>query len=133
MKYYFRCAAEFASMRTTIRHFLAEGSPQYAELLFVALNEAVNNAYDHGCVGASEQVVEVEVIHSAEEVCLRVRHNGTGIKPSDVDKGLPEDDLDDHGRGLAIMRLCTDSVEYDSSGRELVMRKSLKSAIRVTR
>jgi anti-sigma regulatory factor (Ser/Thr protein kinase) len=58
-----------------------------------------------------------------------VRHAGAGIQLSDLDKGLPEDDLDDHGRGLAIMRLCTDSVEYDRSGRELVMRKLLRSAI----
>jgi serine/threonine-protein kinase RsbW len=129
MKYRFRCAAEFASMRTAIRRFLTELSPQHAELLFVALNEAVNNAYGHGCIEAGEQVVAVEVNHSAEEICLRVRHAGAGIQLSDLDKGLPEDDLDDHGRGLAIMRLCTDSVEYDRSGRELVMRKLLRSAI----
>ncbi|MDF2501137.1 MAG: putative anti-sigma regulatory factor, serine/threonine protein kinase [Anaerosporomusa subterranea] len=133
MKYYFHCIAEFASMRPTLRNFLTEVCPQHAELLFVALNEAVNNAYDHGCISASDQGVEVEVNHSAEEIRLRVRHNGIGIKPPDVDKGLPDDDLDDHGRGLTIMRLCTDSVEYDSSGRELVMRKSLRSANRIVR
>lgn len=124
MKYSFGCAADFAAMRPAIRRLLAELAPDDAQRLFVALNEAVNNAYQHGC-GDGVQTVEVEIRRSAAEILLRVSHDGNGIDAVDASKSLPENDLDDHGRGLAIMRFCTDSLEYDAGGRTLVMRKRL--------
>lgn len=127
MRYSFNCAAEFAARRQSMRRVLAEWAPLYAERLFIALNEAVNNAYLHGC-RPSNQVVEVEIERTATEIWLRISHCGTGINLSDAARTLPADELDDHGRGLAIMRFCTDSLVYDDSGKKLIMRKSLMPA-----
>ena len=126
MQYSFRCFAEFAAMRAVIRQILLDLSPRHAPLLFIALNEAVNNAYQHGCADGSDQIVEVKLEATAEEICLQVSHNGVGIRTADIGRAMPADMLDDHGRGLTIIRFCTDSIQYDDSGRVLVMRKSLQ-------
>ena len=121
MKYVFQCAAEFASVRGTLRQLISSACPEGGELVFVALNEAVNNAFCYGCDG-EHQAVEVEVMMSPSELMLRIAQHRGGICVESQSRELP-DDLSDHGRGLAIMRLCVDSLEFDSSGRSCILRK----------
>lgn len=124
MKYYLHSTAEFVSMRAKIRQSLISLCPLSAELLFVALNEAVNNAFTHGCAEMNGHGVEIEIYVISGEICLRVSHQGVGLSPESINEAMP-DDLEDHGRGLAIIRLCTDFAEFDHAGRELTMKKSI--------
>jgi serine/threonine-protein kinase RsbW len=47
-EFHFASFSQFQKLRETIRDYIREISPQNADLLFVALNEAVNNALFHG-------------------------------------------------------------------------------------
>ena len=122
MNYCFSQPIDFAAKRPVIRQDLHGSCPNSAELLFVALNEAVNNAFTHGCAEAFGQGVEIEIKTLANEIYLRVSHQGYGAEPAVIRSEL-SDELEEHGRGLAIIRLCTDHAEYADNGKTLIMRK----------
>lgn len=121
LKYQFTSFDDFIKLRNAIKNFFESVCQDEAELLFVATNEAVNNAFFHGY--KSDPVgVELTITELQEEILITVKHDGTGYKFDGTIEHHP-DELDEHGRGLAIIGLCTDSYRFNSSGNELEMRK----------
>jgi anti-sigma regulatory factor (Ser/Thr protein kinase) len=127
MVYTFFSLAEFADKREIIRAILREYCQDQGNLLYVALNEAVNNAFIHGYQGCPSAPVQVCFYVDRNDLVIMVKHEGRGIQSVGHRKDRSEISWEEHGRGLDIIRACTDCFEYNAAGTELIMRKQLGS------
>lgn len=124
-EFHFASFSQFQKLRETIRDYIREISPQNADLLFVALNEAVNNALFHGGKNDLPPNIEVRISKEDGDVCLVVQHDGIGLSPCEQHKDHCPDTVDEHGRGLEIIEYCTDSYHFNAKGNQLEMRKKM--------
>lgn len=118
--------AEFAGIREAIKESLNFWDQDQGGRLFIAVNEAVNNALVHGTRQQGDKHVNVSIAKEEDCLTIVIRQDGTGIgqrKPADK----PVDPWAERGRGLSIIRNFTDSAEFNDRGTELVLRKKLKS------
>lgn len=129
-KYCFSSLDEFARLRSRVRDALEELCSQNAELLFIATNEAVNNAIFHGQKNGIPPNVEVILEKKENEMCVVVRHDGVGSSCQDYLKvnAHDADDFCEHGRGMEIIRYCTDYFQVYDSGKKVEMHKQIISA-----
>lgn len=125
LQHSFSSLAEFAPLREDFRQQLRALCPEAADRLFVALNEAVNNALFHGIREDGGKMVSVSVSKSGDAVEIIVRHNGRGLKQRVTGCG-GRTGLEESGRGLHIIESCADSVSYNRAGNEMVMRAAVK-------
>jgi serine/threonine-protein kinase RsbW len=96
----------------------------------VVLTEALVNAIRHANADNPDEVVEICITITDDELLLRVFDHGKGFDLNGIphpDEDLQEK-LEDHGRGLFIMRSLMDSVNYYpvEGGNVLEMRKRFK-------
>lgn len=122
----FSSQEEFAAARETIRRLLRDLCGGQSELVYVALNEAVNNAFFHGYCGQKPMPVQVSILTGDGELEIIVRHEGVGFCGALSAKQMPGDLMKEHGRGLEIIRRCVDQFEHARDGRELILRKKLQ-------
>lgn len=122
----FSSQEEFAAARETIRRLLRDLCGEQSELVYVALNEAVNNAFFHGYCGQKPMPVQVSILTGDGELEIIVRHQGAGFCGGLSSKQIPGDLMKEHGRGLEIIRSCVDRLEHTREGRELILRKKLQ-------
>ena len=88
----------------------------------LAMVEAVNNAVEHAYHGEPGHPVRVELELTPNRLDLRVRDYGQPMPPGRLEAvtALVEPDPDDpetwsmRGRGLAIIKSCMDTVEYEA-------------------
>ncbi len=88
----------------------------------LAMVEAVNNAVEHAYHGESGHPVRVEFELAPNRFSLRVRDYGQPMAPDRLEAvtGFTEPDLNDpatlslRSRGLAIIKSCMDTVEYEA-------------------
>ena len=115
------------TIRKELKLFFEELHIKNNALLFVALNEAVNNAIFHGSIdNTTMPTITISIERESNQLTMSVTHNGIGIDPKLVSDMKPADHyLDDHGRGLDIIKLSTDSFWYNETGNEIVMVKNL--------
>jgi serine/threonine-protein kinase RsbW len=95
-----------------------------AELLGVALREALMNALTHG---ASERVSVSFRLMPGASLVITVRDRGPGFDPSRLpDPRLPENLSRGSGRGVFYMRRFTDEVEFTFPARGGTVARLLK-------
>ncbi len=98
-----------------------------ANHLNVVLTEALVNAIRHANENNPEEIVQIRITISDNEILMQVFDHGRGfdLTQTALDSKKGEDALDEHGRGLFIIRSLMDSVEYHptESGNVLEMRK----------
>jgi len=123
--YRFFSQSEFIEKRELIRTTIWEICREKNDLLYVALNEAVNNAFFHGYKGAPYAPVEVILYQEDNNIVMIVRHEGRGVAISRRSPRKRGVTLSDHGRGLEIIQKCTDFCQFDEAGQELTMRKQI--------
>lgn len=116
--------AEFVGFRDEIRKNLAFLCQAPDERLFIAVNEAVNNALLHGIQEKSGKQVQIILERDEEGLSVTIRHNGKGIRRRKTSNN-PDEIWAENGRGLSIIRHFTDSAEYNLEGNELVLRRRL--------
>ena len=125
MRYVFSDMAEFALLREPIREHLEQVAPEIAAPLFVALNEATNNALTHGGRSSRGPVtLQIGEEDICDQPCVKivVRDEGEGFDPSPLlHRGTPPAPLESSGRGLWIIRSLVDQVRYNERGNELVL------------
>lgn len=96
----------------------------------VVLTEALVNAIRHANADNPDEMVEVRIIITDEELLLQVFDHGKGFNLDSISSTLndTQDQLEDHGRGLFIMRSLMDSVKYYpvEDGYVLEMRKKFQ-------
>ena len=103
---------------------VAQRNDDLAWVLNLALTEAVANAIKHGRSNAP--TVRLCISVNADILCARVYDWGAGF---DLEALTAHDfaDLDEHGRGIFLIRAVMDSVEYCrlTDGNVLEMRKNV--------
>lgn len=96
----------------------------------VVLTEALVNAIRHANAGNPDEVVKIRITITKDEILLQVFDHGKGFDLDTV-LNIPWDALDtleEHGRGLYIMRSLMDSVSYHKieGGNVLEMHKRFR-------
>lgn len=120
LQYSFSTLQQFGSVREQLKQDLQALADETAGLVFVAVNEVVNNAILHGeCQQVSIAVQKIE-----SRLCVVVRHDGVGFVPT-AEAEEADDLFAEHGRGLQIVQCCTDAVEFNCGGNEIVLYKEL--------
>lgn len=96
----------------------------------VVLTEALVNAIRHANANNPDEEVEIRITVTDEELVLQVFDHGRGFNLDSISSAVKEtqDELEDHGRGLYIMRSLMDSVDYYpvTGGNVLEMRKQFR-------
>ena len=96
----------------------------------VVLTEALVNAIRHANANNPDEEVEIRITVTDEELVLQVFDHGQGFDLNNISHTVNDtkDELEDHGRGLYIMRSLMDSVEYYpiEGGNVLEMHKQFR-------
>ncbi len=96
----------------------------------VVLTEALVNAIRHANANDPDEEVEIRITVTDEELVLQVFDHGRGFNLESISSTAEDaqDELEDHGRGLYIMRSLMDSVAYYpvEGGNVLEMRKQFR-------
>jgi anti-sigma regulatory factor (Ser/Thr protein kinase) len=124
--------------------------------IWVAFNEAVTNAHEHGNLellsawrdepgeNGSDRFSEAKALRTdlppfadrtiwvfgefdGESLIVKIRDEGPGFVPGSSASSSHKDPAASHGRGLRLIRHFMDSVEFQEGGRMLEMRKRLIS------
>ncbi len=91
-----------------------------------ALREALANAILHGCRSDPGKLVQCCVACEEEHgLLLVVRDPGQGFDPADLPTPtVGENIFAEHGRGIYLINLLMDQVQFTRGGTEIRMRKS---------
>jgi serine/threonine-protein kinase RsbW len=94
----------------------------------IALREALANAVLHGNKEDIRKKVHIDFhVHLGREVSIVIRDEGSGFDPMKVpDPTTAENILSETGRGIHLMKMLMDSVQFDDGGREVRLRKGFK-------
>ncbi len=84
-------------------------TPDLVADLKLALTEACSNSVRHAYEEGREGVVEVRYDLRADRIAVEVADDGSGFDPEVIERA--EEELDEGGLGLAIIRAVTDELE----------------------
>jgi serine/threonine-protein kinase RsbW len=97
------------------------------EVLFavrLALEEAVVNAIRHGNKLDPEKKLFVSYLVEDARITISVEDEGPGFDLDSVPDPTAEENLEaDHGRGILLMRVYMDEVEYNEKGNRVTLTK----------
>jgi serine/threonine-protein kinase RsbW len=116
---------EFAAMREKIEQLMDRVCREKVFASFVALNEAVNNAFEHGQKGKNEAVKISICISDNRKILIRVKDPGQGFILTGT-RTAEECLWDEGGRGRFLMEALMDKVVYNHRGNSIVMLKKLE-------
>lgn len=122
--YCFSTMEEFSRLRESVRQKLGQLLDNGVEPLFVAINEAVNNAILHGNKQDKTKKVYLTITSSPNEIKVIIRDEGRGFKPVKQQE-IEENDLRESGRGLAIIGGCVDRYYFTVQPSEIVLIKKV--------
>ena len=87
------------------------------DALRLAVGEACNNAVEHG---GPKAILTLSCSQDASFLIVEVANNGGAFVP-EGSASMPDADAE-HGRGRALMQTLMDSVEYEETGRQTLVR-----------
>lgn len=105
----------------------ASFSPDEKLGIQLAIEEAIINAVEHGNQSDPLKHVTVEYSAAGDQFEISIADEGHGFKPDEVPDPSSDENLNKvTGRGLALMRVYMDSVEYNTTGNcvHMVKRRS---------
>ncbi len=100
---------------------------QLANVL-LAVTEATTNAIIHANKCDQSKMVTINVKVNETKLVVKVKDEGEGFDPADIpDPTEPENLLNESGRGVFLMRVYMDNVEYNRtpSGMETILTLNL--------
>jgi len=106
-------------------------SPAHRERLCqnvnMVLTEALVNAITHANATDPDKVVHIHISASKHELLIKVYDQGKGFPLNLISPPTCPDPLNEHGRGIFIIRTLMDSVDYQKAkgGNVLIMKKTL--------
>ena len=117
------------ALRTAVRSFLTDRSMPEQEVngIVLAFSEALDNAVEHGSVGA-ESRLEVRVRFAPSFVLLSLRDQGSDKIP--LGCAIEPDDESERGRGFQLMNQLMDYVRvkvYPSGGTRVSMLRRFQT------
>ena len=92
--------------------------------LLLSVTEATTNAIIHGNKSDESKIVTIDVRKEADKIVIKVKDQGKGFDPGIVpDPTETENLLKDSGRGLYLMRVYMDDVQYNITpeGTEIIL------------
>lgn len=90
--------------------------PDKSAGVLLAVTEATTNAIIHANKSNPEKMVKISAVYDEDEVTLRfkIRDQGRGFDPNKIpDPTRPENLLKDSGRGLFLMKIYADDLQYN--------------------
>jgi serine/threonine-protein kinase RsbW len=88
----------------------------------LALEEAFNNAVEHGNGGDPAKSVQIDYSIDDQRIEIRITDQGHGFDPGKVaDPRLEENLYQPRGRGLLLMKAYMDVVQYNPQGNSVHM------------
>jgi anti-sigma regulatory factor (Ser/Thr protein kinase) len=121
VEYSFSAFEDFARIRESLRLLLLSEDPREGGWLYVALNEAMNNAFSHGPLGGE---VRLSLFFGPDRIEMRVRDEGPGFDWRSRFSAPEPPPADGEGRrGLWILHHILDRVSFDRLGSEILMVK----------
>lgn len=98
----------------------------YARLM-LTVSEAATNGVVHGNELDESKKVTLMAEHDGSTLVITTQDEGAGFDPQEVDDPLAEENiLKTSGRGVFLMEEYADGVEYQDSGRRLILNFDLK-------
>ncbi|MCH7722367.1 MAG: ATP-binding protein [Bacteroidetes bacterium] len=100
---------------------------QLANVL-LAVTEATTNAIIHANKCDQSKMVTIDVKVNETKLVVKIKDEGEGFDPADIpDPTEPENLLNESGRGVYLMRVYMDNVEYNRtpSGMEIILTLNL--------
>ncbi len=106
----------------TLSKKLGVSDEVYGKIL-ISTVEAVNNAILHGNKGDRTKMVTVKFSADGNVLEVTVSDEGDGFEYKSLpDPTDPKNIENLHGRGVFLMRRLADSIDYNSSGNEVIMK-----------
>jgi len=96
--------------------------------LLLAVTEAITNAIRHGNKLDKNKLVFIDVISDSEFLTIKIKDQGEGFDPSNIpDPTHPENLLKDSGRGVYLMKIYMDEIEFKKTddGMETILKMKL--------
>ena len=96
--------------------------------LLLAVTEATTNAIIHANKSDKTKLVKVDVNVNDSKLVVKIIDEGKGFNPSSIpDPTHPENLLKDSGRGVYLMRVYMDGLDYNvtESGTETILTMNL--------
>ena len=88
----------------------------------LALEEAFNNAVEHGNGGDPAKTIQIDYSIDDQRIEIHMTDQGQGFKPTKVpDPRLDENLYLPRGRGLLLMRAYLDVIQYNPKGNSVHM------------
>lgn len=113
-----RVVDETESIMSTL---LSDDDKVYNAVLLVS--EAVTNAIEHGNKMDPDKEVEMNIWTTDEYVDITVQDQGEGFASGEVENPLDQSNLlEDHGRGIFLMKQLADALTIEDDGRRVRMR-----------
>jgi len=85
------------------------------DLFLTALGEAIANAVEHGARHSGKISIEVEVRIGGDRIIGHVQDDGEGFTPPSASEPTLPEATSERGRGLPIIRRCSDFFAVTSS------------------
>jgi anti-sigma regulatory factor (Ser/Thr protein kinase) len=111
-----------------------EFDPDTTSQVVMSVIEAGTNAIQHGHKRDPRKWVDIEFQLYEDRIEVEVQDTGPGFDPKTINGDItsPEHLLDARGRGIYIMRVCMDQVDFEFTGSgtacHLVKRRPLAAA-----
>lgn len=100
---------------------LALNQELYGNVL-ISVTEAVNNAIQHGNKYQNELLVTTLVLDESDAFCFSVSDEGSGFDFLNLpDPTAPQNILNEHGRGIFLMKHLADEVEFEEGGKKVTL------------
>jgi serine/threonine-protein kinase RsbW len=91
--------------------------------ILIAVTEAVNNAIIHGNKQDSSKTVNITVAKGIDQFEVMVEDQGAGFDLEALpDPTAPENLEKENGRGIFLMKNLAEQVEFEDSGRKVILR-----------
>ena len=97
--------------------------------LLISVTEAVTNAIKHGNNSDKNKSVFIQVDSNEEFLIIKVKDQGKGFDPLEIpDPTQPDNLLKDSGRGIYLMKIYMDEIEFNptENGTETILKMKLK-------
>ncbi len=94
--------------------------PVDAFALRILVRESVLNAVEHGCQQSGNGEVRIDLVIEEYEITLTVRDSGKGFNWRE--RSSYKDELAEGGRGLALMEIYSDRMDFNDAGNELTLK-----------
>ena len=115
-----------------LAEYLASGKiPIDSFAIRILLREGLLNAVSHGSDLDSAKTVSFTLCVETEGVRVKICDSGDGFEMQQCEASI--DDLEEGGRGLALMKIYSDNMDFNNIGNEVTLYKRYEADVSISR